>query len=173
MKTKLSHFSFHSYTICVSRLPNLENPFSHVFSVKFKRRQVKPCMLWRRDLRRFFRGFFPEKIVTKDPGDPYWQVRLHWSHCFPSNRRGATTAERGRYRRRCPLWQPYLWSVTDGLLDCWFLHPIFQAEYTFYTPGLDENRGSSDFVHDIWICYILQCTKLCTLYILYTAVVEN
>ena len=40
---------------------------------------------------------------------------------------------------------------------------IFQAEHTLYTPGLDENRGSSDFVHAIWICYKLQCTKFCTL----------
>ena len=39
----------------------------------------------------------------------------------------------------------------------------FQAEHALYTPGLDENRGSSNFVHDIGICYK----------ILYTAVVEN
>ena len=25
----------------------------------------------------------------------------------------------------------------------------FQAEHALYTPGLDENHGSSDFVHDI------------------------
>ena len=36
---------------------------------------------------------------------------------------------------------------------------FFQAEHALYTLGLDENRGSSDFVHDIWICYKLQCTK--------------
>ena len=30
--------------------------------------------------------------------------------------------------------------------------PFFQAEHALYTPGLDENRGSRDFVHDIWIC---------------------
>ena len=36
----------------------------------------------------------------------------------------------------------------------------FQAEHTLYTPGLDENHGSSDF-----------CTR--HLDILYTAVVEN
>ena len=38
----------------------------------------------------------------------------------------------------------------------------FQAEHALYTPCLDENRGSSDFVHDIWICYKVQCTKFCT-----------
>ena len=39
---------------------------------------------------------------------------------------------------------------------------LFQAEHALYTPGLDENRGSSDFVRDIWIRYKLQCTKFCT-----------
>ena len=38
-------------------------------------------------------------------------------------------------------------------------HTFFQAEHALYTPGLDENRGSSDFIHDIWICYKVQCTK--------------
>ena len=38
----------------------------------------------------------------------------------------------------------------------------FQAEHALYTPGLDDNRGSSDFVHDIWICYKVQYTKFCT-----------
>ena len=37
----------------------------------------------------------------------------------------------------------------------------FQAEHALYTPGLDENHGSSDFVHDIWICYKVQSTKFC------------
>ena len=41
---------------------------------------------------------------------------------------------------------------------------ILQAEYALYTAGLDENRGSSDFVHDFWICYKVQCTKFCTLH---------
>ena len=41
---------------------------------------------------------------------------------------------------------------------------LFQAEHALYTPGLDENHGSSDFVHSIWICYrnaavAVQCTK--------------
>ena len=39
---------------------------------------------------------------------------------------------------------------------------LFQAEHALYTPGLDENQGSSDFVHDLWIRYKLQCTKICT-----------
>ena len=30
---------------------------------------------------------------------------------------------------------------------------FFQAEHPLYTPGLNENRGSSDFVHNIWIFY--------------------
>ena len=37
-------------------------------------------------------------------------------------------------------------------IKIWF----FQAEHDLYIPGLDENRCSSDFVHDIWICYKLQ-----------------
>ena len=36
---------------------------------------------------------------------------------------------------------------------------VFQAEHALYTPDLDENSGSSDFVHAIWICYKLQCTN--------------
>ena len=35
---------------------------------------------------------------------------------------------------------------------------IFQAEHALYTPGLDENQGSSDIVHDIWICFV-DCTS--------------
>ena len=51
------------------------------------------------------------------------------------------------------------------LLNCpWLLFwkcafkKLFQAKHAFYTPGLDENRGSSDFAHDIWICFKVQCT---------------
>ena len=36
---------------------------------------------------------------------------------------------------------------------------FFQAEHALYTPGLDENRGSSDFVDDIWICYKINGIK--------------
>ena len=39
-------------------------------------------------------------------------------------------------------------------------HILFQADHALYTPGLDENRVSSDFVHDIWICYEVHCTKM-------------
>ena len=38
------------------------------------------------------------------------------------------------------------------------------SEQALYTTGLNENRGSSDFVHDIWICYKVQCTIFCTLH---------
>ena len=52
---------------------------------------------------------------------------------------------------------------------CWIFNSMdewdfFQAKHALYTPVLDENCGSSDFVQDIWICYKLQCTKLCTLH---------
>ena len=40
---------------------------------------------------------------------------------------------------------------------------LFQAEHALYTPGLDDNCGSSDFVHNIWICCKLQGT-FCTLH---------
>ena len=36
---------------------------------------------------------------------------------------------------------------------------FFQAEHALYTPGLDENRGSGNFVHDIWMCYKVQFAK--------------
>ena len=39
----------------------------------------------------------------------------------------------------------------------------FLLTYLTLCPGLDENGGSSEFVHNIWICYKLQCTKFCTL----------
>ena len=39
---------------------------------------------------------------------------------------------------------------------------IFQADHALYTPGLDENRVIGDFVHDIWICYEVHCTRFCT-----------
>ena len=38
-------------------------------------------------------------------------------------------------------------------------HDFFQADHALYTPGLDENRVIGDFVHDIWICYEVHCTK--------------
>ena len=37
---------------------------------------------------------------------------------------------------------------------------FFQADHALYTPGLDENRIIGDFVHDIWICYEVHCTKV-------------
>ena len=40
----------------------------------------------------------------------------------------------------------------------------FLPTYLTLCPGLDENGGSSEFVHNIWICYKLQCTKFCTLH---------
>ena len=46
---------------------------------------------------------------------------------------------------------------------------IFQAEHALYNSGLDENRGNSDFVHDIWIPML----KIAVYKILYTTVVEN
>ena len=49
--------------------------------------------------------------------------------------------------------------------DCYLISPenrIFQADHALYTPGLDENRVIGDFVHDIWICYEVHCTKFCT-----------
>ena len=48
--------------------------------------------------------------------------------------------------------------------DLQFMHgfEFFQADHALYTPGLDENRVIGDFVHDIWICYEVHCTKLCT-----------
>ena len=52
------------------------------------------------------------------------------------------------------------------------INNFFQAEHALYTPGLDENRGNSDFVHDIWICYKLQRTKFCTLQLLKIKVIK-
>ena len=37
---------------------------------------------------------------------------------------------------------------------------FFQADHALYTPGLDENRVIGNFVHDIWICYEVHCTKV-------------
>ena len=54
------------------------------------------------------------------------------------------------------------WPFCGG--SAYKTNQVFQTEHALYTPGLDENRGSSDFVHDIWIYYKVQCAKFCTLH---------
>ena len=58
---------------------------------------------------------------------------------------------------RVVFWRKFFFQVSKTLT---LQKSLFQAEHALYTHGLDENRGSSDFVNNIWICYRLQCALL-------------
>ena len=50
--------------------------------------------------------------------------------------------------KRCHTWYRFRQRAFQNKLNVTFMgtDTFFQAEHALYTPGLDENRGSSDFV---------------------------